>query len=181
MSRIGKTAILIPSGVTIQKQGEHEVVVKGPKGEISLTLPEEAMLKILEKEVYVETKGKQKGSLQGTIRALINNAVIGTTQGFTRTVELVGVGYRASGSEQELLLQIGFSHPVKVKAAQNIRFAVSDNTKITISGIDKKQVGETAANLRSLKPPEPYKGKGIRYQGEIVRKKVGKAVKAAGA
>lgn len=182
MSRIGIVPITIPAGVTIHKDGSV-VMVTGPKGSVGVTVPSALEVAVSENVLRITTidESKNSNSLHGLVRTLLNNAVLGTTTGWEKTLELVGVGYRAAGSAKELTLTIGFSHPVIVTAPENISFAVKDNTKIVISGIDKKIVGEIAAKLRAIRPPEPYKGKGIRYQGEVVRKKAGKAVKAAGA
>ena len=182
MSRIGNVPITIPAGVTIRNDG-RVVTVSGPKG--SVTVPVPSILEVVVADnalrITAANESKNSKSLHGLVRTLLNNAVLGTTMGWEKTLELIGVGYRAAGSAKELTLTIGFSHPVVVTAPENISFAVKDNTKIVISGIDKKIVGEIAAKLRAIRPPEPYKGKGIRYQGEVVRKKAGKAVKAAGA
>jgi large subunit ribosomal protein L6 len=182
MSRIGKSPITLPDGVTLTSEA-GVVVVKGPKGEMRVPIVSGVGVEVKDTQVLVSTTdvSARGSSLHGTMRTLVNNALVGVHQGWSRTLELVGVGYRAQTTGKELNLQIGFSHPVKCSAPEGIIFAVADNTKITVSGIDKKMVGEVAAKLRSLKPPEPYKGKGIRYLGEKVRKKAGKAVKAAGA
>lgn len=178
MSRIGNVPVSIVKGVTVEKH-DGEVVVRGPKGELRLTIPPEITCTVEGENVKVAAVSDDtyvKG-LHGLMRTLINNAIIGVTTGWEKTVELVGVGYRVSGGGQKITLNVGFSHPVDVTAQTHITFTIKDNTKITISGFDKKLVGETAAKLRSIRPPEPYKGKGIRYLGEVVRKKAGKAVK----
>lgn len=179
MSRIGTMPITIPAGVIIT-QSDHALVVKGPKG--TLTLPVDPQFKItISDQVTIETDDTSMKARHGLLRSLLYNAVVGVSELWQRKVELVGVGFRAAGGGSEVTLNVGFSHPVKVTAPQDITFTVSDNTKITVSGVDKKQVGEMAAKLRAVRPPEPYKGKGIRFAGEVVRKKAGKAVKAAGA
>lgn len=181
MSRIGKSPVILLKGVSVS-QNANTLVVKGDKGELSLQIPLGLKVVVKDDNVIVETDtNMQQGHLHGTIRSLVNNAVIGVTQGWEKKIELVGVGYRAQGGGKELTLIVGFSHPVKITAPEGITFQISDNTKIAVSGIDKKTVGEMAAKIRKIKPPEPYKGKGIRYAGEVIRKKAGKAVKAAGA
>lgn len=178
MSRVGNLPIEIPPGITLEKN-QGEIIVRGTKGVLSLSLPTSIDLSVEADKAYVKTKNKNVKNLHGLIRTLINNAIIGTTKGWEKTVELVGVGYRVAGGGNEITLTVGFSHPVKFTAPKDIVFNIKDNTKITISGIDKQLVGEVAARIRSVRPPEPYKGKGIRYAGEIVRKKAGKAVKTA--
>lgn len=182
MSRIGVVPITIPETVTINQKGDL-VTVKGPKGIVTVSVPESIEVSIAGSVVQVKPKHADAlvKNLHGLLRTLIQNAVSGTVTGWEKSVELVGVGYRASGGGRELNLTVGFSHPVKVTAPETITFTITDNTKITVRGVDKKLVGEIAAKLRAVRPPEPYKGKGIRYQGEVIRKKAGKAVKAAGA
>mgnify|MGYP001590926548 CR=1 FL=1 len=180
MSRIGKTPIYIPNSVALET-GESQVVVKGPKG--TLTVPFDRRISAVVKDgqlVLEIQKGTDIANLHGLTRAIIANAVKGVSEGWEKQIELVGVGYRAQGGGNEISLTVGFSHPVKIIAPIGITFQITDNTKIIISGPDKKTVGEIAAKIRLIKPPEPYKGKGIRYAGEVVRKKAGKAVKAAG-
>lgn len=181
MSRIGKTPIQIPDGVTLES-GPDIVTVKGPKGTLTVLLPSRLSLNVDGKVARVEVAHMDRitSSLHGLTRTLVANAIVGVTKGWEKTVELVGVGFRATGAGKQITLTVGFSHPVNVTAPDGISFTIADN-KITVSGIDKKDVGEVAANLRKIRPPEPYKGKGIRYLGEVVRKKAGKAVKAAGA
>lgn len=180
MSRIGNQPIEIPAQVSFEKKAD-QLLVRGPKGLVMVVIPESIAVDTQNNPVKISVTKNDTytKSLHGLLRSLINNAVIGVTKGWEKRVELVGVGYRATGGSSEVTLNVGFSHPVVVKAPKDITFAISDNTKITISGIDRKVVGEMAATLRAVKPPEPYKGKGIRYAGEIVRKKAGKAVKAA--
>lgn len=180
MSRIGNSPITVPTGVTLtQKAGV--VQVAGSKGTLQIVVPEGFSLEVKDDIAQVRMDDQNRANIHGLFRALVQNAVVGVTGGWEKTLELVGVGYRAAGGGAELTLQVGFSHPVKVSAPKDVTFKVIDNTKVVISGIDKKVVGEVAAGIRSIKPPEPYKGKGIRYLGEIVRKKAGKVVKAAGA
>lgn len=181
MSRIGNNPIAIPSGVEIQID-QKTVQVKGPKG--SLQMPFHPLVSIEQVDGTVIVKRSKEDrlsrSLHGLTRSLVNNMVRGVSEGWTKGLELVGVGYRAQGGGDTLTLSVGFSHPVVVKAPEGITFAVNENTKISVSGTDKHLVGQVAANIRAIKPPEVYKGKGIRYAGEYVRRKAGKAGKAAG-
>lgn len=179
MSRIGNAPILIPGGVTVEITGS-KVMVKGPKGQLQYEVRPEIKLEILEGKVIVKRSNDERlsRSLHGLTRALINNMILGVSKGWIRNLEMVGVGYRAVGGLDILNLSVGFSHPVTVKAPEGITFAVEGNTKITVTGIDKNLVGQVAANIRAVRPPEVYKGKGIRFSGEYVRKKAGKAGKA---
>lgn len=179
MSRIGNAQIVIPSGVAVEMTG-NKVVVKGPKGELQYEVRPEIKVEVVESKVVVKRGSDERlsRSLHGLTRSLINNMILGVTQGWVRSLEMVGVGYRAAGGGDTLNLSVGFSHPVTVKAPEGVTFAVTDNTKITVTGIDKNLVGQIAANIRAVRPPEVYKGKGIRYLGEYVRKKAGKAGKA---
>ncbi|MFA8438905.1 50S ribosomal protein L6 [Pueribacillus sp. YX66] len=178
MSRIGLKPIEIPNGVTVTKEG-NTVTVKGPKGELTRTLHDEMVIDIQEKEVIVSRPSEQKEhrSLHGTTRSLIQNMIQGVTNGFERRLELVGVGYRANKQGQKLVLNVGYSHPVEFDPEKGIEIDVPENTKVVVKGIDKERVGELAANIRAVRPPEPYKGKGIRYEGEYVRRKEGKTGK----
>lgn len=180
MSRIGNNPIIIPAGVEINTEGSL-VKVKGPKGALSMELNPAVKIDIEGGKIKVSAKkGYEKGpALHGLTRSLISNMVAGVTTGWTKDLEMVGVGYRAQGGGETLTLNVGFSHPVTIKAPEGITFAVLDNTKIKVSGTDKILVGQIAANIRGVKPPEVYQGKGIRYAGEYVRKKAGKAGKAA--
>jgi len=180
MSRIGNTPIQIPSTVTVTKDGKI-TTVKGPKGELSITVPIGVTVIIGEKEVKIESKGADKKSraIHGFVRSKINNDVVGVTKEWSKTLELSGVGYRANITGSDLVLTIGFSHPVTIHPPQGITFSVVEG-KIVVSGIDKHLVGQIAANVRAMKKPEPYKGKGILYSGEHIRKKAGKAAKAVG-
>ena len=181
MSRIGKKPIEIPAGVEATINGKT-VAVKGPKGALSVTLhPHVTAIKdgqTIAVTVANETE-KTDRSLWGLTATLINNMILGVTKGFEKKLELSGVGYRAQVSGEELTLHVGFSHPVKITPATGIKFSLIDNV-IVISGIDKSLVGDTAAKIRAIRPPEPYKGKGIKYQGEVIRRKAGKAAKAVG-
>ena len=175
MSRIGKKTIATPKGVTINVDGQT-VSVKGPKGERSWTVAEEIEVKYEDNELSLTPRAdtQRARSMWGLSRTLLDNMVVGVTDGFERTLELVGVGYRAAMKGNDLSLQLGFSHDVNIKAPTGITFAVPKQTEIKISGNDKQVVGELAATIRKLRPPEPYKGKGVRYAGEKVRRKEGK-------
>ncbi len=179
MSRIGRKLIEIPQGVTVEVNG-REVIVKGPKGPLTCKFEHEIGVKVEENNVKVEVLGETKRStaLWGLTRALIANMVKGVTEGFEKKLELVGVGYRAKQvSPSEITLTVGFSHQVDFKAPEGIQLTLVDNTHITVTGADKQLVGMVAADIRKIRKPEPYKGKGIRYEGEVVRRKAGKAGK----
>jgi large subunit ribosomal protein L6 len=181
MSRIGNNPIAVPQGVEVVFDGVS-MVVKGPKGELSLDV-HPAVKVVQEDGKLIVTRKKENQlskSLHGLTRTLVSNMVVGVSAGWTKGLEMVGVGYRAQGGGNTLTLNVGFSHPVKFEAPEGITFTVADNTKLSVAGIDKALVGQVAANIRGVKPPEVYKGKGIRYVGEYVRKKAGKAGKAAG-
>ncbi|HDR4568923.1 50S ribosomal protein L6 [Bacillus paranthracis] len=179
MSRIGKKILEIPAGVTITVAEDNTVTVKGPKGELTRTFNADMLIKIEENTLTVERPSEQKEhrALHGTTRALIGNMVEGVTEGFTRGLELVGVGYRAQKQGDKLVLSVGYSHPVEMTPEAGLEVEVPAPTKIVIKGIDKQRVGEFAANIRAVRAPEPYKGKGIRYEGEVVRRKEGKTAK----
>ena len=180
MSRIGKVPVTIPGGVEVTIDGQH-VLVKGPKGELAHTVAEPITVKKGEDGVLaVERPNDERVSkaLHGLSRTLISNMVVGVTQGYEKKLELVGVGYRVLAKGPTAIeLSLGFSHSVPVQAPGGITFSVESPTKFAVHGIDKQQVGEVAANIRKLRKPEPYKGKGVRYVGEHVRRKVGKAGK----
>jgi large subunit ribosomal protein L6 len=178
MSRIGRLPIDIPAGVDVKIDGPA-VTVKGPKGELSLTVANPIEVKIEENQVLVTRPDDERTSrsLHGLTRTLINNQIIGVTQGYSKQLEIVGTGYRVAQKGQAIEFALGFSHPVTVEPPTGITFAVEGNNRVTVTGIDKQLVGETAANVRKIKKPEPYKGKGIRYAGEVVRRKAGKAGK----
>ena len=178
MSRIGKEPISIPSDVQVSIEGKS-VEVTGPKGSLDLDLPGEIDARQEDDVVLVERPNDERKNkaLHGLTRSLINNMVIGVSEGFKKELEIVGVGYRAAISGDGLELQLGFSHPVKVKAPDGITFDVPEPTQIIVSGINKEVVGQVAADIRSYRKPEPYKGKGIRYVGEHVARKAGKAAK----
>lgn len=179
MSRIGKKILEIPAGVTITVAEDNTVTVKGPKGELTRTFKTDMSIKIEENTLTVERPSEQKEhrALHGTTRALIGNMVEGVTTGFVRGLELVGVGYRAQKQGDKLVLSVGYSHPVEMTPEAGLEVEVPVPTKIVIKGIDKQRVGEFAANIRAVRAPEPYKGKGIRYEGEVVRRKEGKTGK----
>ncbi|MCL4397811.1 50S ribosomal protein L6 [Patescibacteria group bacterium] len=181
MSRIGKKPVKIPSGVTVKTE-DHRLVAAGPKGELALNIKPEIKITVSGNDVLVERAGDtpKAKSLHGLTRTLVENIIMGVNQGWNKGLELVGVGYRAALEGTTLVLNVGFSHPVKFPAPAGITFEVTENTKINIKGVDKQLVGETAAQIRRIRPPEPYKGKGIRYIGEVVRRKAGKAAKAVG-
>lgn len=178
MSRIGKIPVNIPEKVTVNIT-DHKITIKGPKGELSREL--HAFVKVSEENnsIKVEPTSNNLKALQihGLYRRLIANMIIGVSQGFQRKLSLQGVGYRSQVQGKTLILNVGYSHSVEIAAPEGILIVVETNTNVTISGIDKQLVGQVAANIRSVRPPEPYKGKGIRYEGEYVRQKVGKAGK----
>ncbi|OGM11593.1 50S ribosomal protein L6 [Candidatus Woesebacteria bacterium RBG_16_34_12] len=180
MSRIGKLPVEIPEAVNV-RISDGKIYVSGIKGELSIQLPREVDLEINKNQIKIIVKMESKNSkaILGTYRALIINMIVGVTQGWKKILELVGTGYRAELSENNLILNVGFSHPVEFKAPEGISFMV-EKTQITIEGIDKELVGQVAAKIRDIRPPEPYKGKGIRYLDEEVRRKPGKAAKAQG-
>ena len=175
MSRIGKLPVAIPDGVTITVDNGI-VAVKGPKGELSTPILDRVTVKTEDGNVIVERQNDEKMSKaqHGLIRSLINNMVVGVTKGFEKKLEVNGVGFRVGGGGQNLEMQLGFSHPVKYKAPEGVNISV-DKMNITVSGIDKQQVGQIAAEIRALKKPEPYKGKGIKYADEVILRKAGKA------
>jgi large subunit ribosomal protein L6 len=175
MSRIGRKPITIPSGVTVTVDGST-VKVKGPKGELARTFEPSMKVRVENNEVLVERPNddKRERALHGLTRALIANMVTGVTEGFKKTLEIVGVGYRAEKKGKNLVVSVGYSHPVNYPEPAGITLTTPAPTTIVIEGVDKQKVGQVAAELREFRPPEPYKGKGIRYQGEQVRRKAGK-------
>jgi large subunit ribosomal protein L6 len=180
MSRIGKLPVAVPSGVNIEVQ-ESLVKVKGPKGELQQSILSHVTVKLDGVQLLVERKSDNKDgrSAHGLTRTLISNMVEGVTKGFRKSLELQGVGYRVAKAGNNLNLTLGYSHPVTYEPPAGISFAVEGTNKIHVDGIDKQKVGQVAAEIRGLRPPEPYKGKGIRYEREVVRKKMGKAGKAS--
>ena len=175
MSRIGKRPVPIPGGVSVTVADEM-VHVKGPKGELRQPLADGITLRREDAQLFVERSSDERiqRSLHGLMRSLINNMVVGVTQGFEKRLEIVGTGYRAQATERGLNIAVGFSHPVAFPAPEGISLGV-EGPRVIVAGIDKQLVGEVAAQIRRIRPPEPYKGKGIRYQGEYVRRKAGKA------
>lgn len=178
MSRIGKHPVAVPAGVDVTIDGST-VTVKGPKGELTRTFPSIISIAREGDEILVTRPddSREAKSFHGLVRTLIHNMVEGCANGFSKKLQLVGVGYRAALKGKDLEMQLGYSHPVLVKAPENITFEVLSQTEIIVSGPSKEQVGQVAANIRAWRKPEPYKGKGIRYEGEHVRRKVGKAGK----
>ncbi len=178
MSRIGKLPIAIPGGVDVKIDGQ-QVTVKGSKGELSLPVAEPIRVAVEDGQILVTRPNDERESraLHGLSRTLINNNIIGVTEGYAKQLEVVGTGYRVQQKGADLELALGFSHPVSFTAPEGITLVVEGANKITVSGISKQAVGEAAANIRKLKKPEPYKGKGIRYADEVVRRKAGKAGK----
>ncbi len=177
MSRIGKTEIKIPGGVTVNV-ATAAVTVKGPKGELSLDIPEEITVEQNDDALRIEraNDSKRVRQLHGTVRSRLSNMVVGTSNGFERILEIQGVGYRAQLQGKNLDLSLGKSHPIVFSPPDGVELAVDGNTKVIVKGIDKEKVGAAAAKIRSYSPPEPYKGKGIRYVDEYVRRKAGKTV-----
>jgi large subunit ribosomal protein L6 len=176
MSRIGKLPVTVPSGVTVTQDG-NRITVKGPRGELTRTLP--AVITVtMENGVLTATRPSEDPahkSLHGLTRSLVANMVEGVTKGFQKTLEIVGVGYKAENRPYGLQLALGFSHPVEYRAPEGIKLTATNPTTVVIDGANKEVVGQVAAEIRSLRPPEPYKGKGVKYQGETVRRKAGKA------
>jgi large subunit ribosomal protein L6 len=178
MSRIGKNPVAIPAGVDVKIDGQL-VTVKGPKGELSVTISEPINVAVDEKTVVVTRPNDERRNraLHGLSRTLVQNLVVGVTEGYTRKLEIFGVGYRVALKGSDLEFALGYSHPVPIKAPAGITFAVESPTKFSVSGIDKQKVGQISANIRRLRRPDPYKGKGVRYEGEQIRRKVGKTGK----
>ncbi len=178
MSRIGRMPIAIPAGVTVDIAENNKVTVKGPKGTLERVLPAEMEITVEGTEILVKRPNdlKKNKSLHGLTRTLIHNMVVGVTEGYTKTLEVNGVGYRAQKQGNKLVLSLGYSHPVEIVDPEGLTTTVEDN-KIKVSGIDKEKVGQYAAEIRSTRAPEPYKGKGIKYDYEVIRRKVGKTGK----
>lgn len=178
MSRVGNAPITIPVGVTIQKDGAN-LVVNGPKGNLSIGMMSEIKVELEGDKILVKRKNdlKKAKALHGLFRNLIANMVLGVNEGWSKNLELVGVGFRAQVNGNKLILNVGYSHPVEIIAPDGVSFEVADNTRIKIWGIDKQLVGQIAANIKKVRTPDVYKGKGIRYEGEYIRKKVGKSAK----
>ena len=179
MSRVGKKLIEVPANVTIAIAADNVVTVKGPKGELTRQFHQDMTIEV-EGAVLTVTRpseSKEHRTNHGTTRALLANMVTGVSEGFTRSLELIGVGYRASLQGSKLVLNVGYSHPVEFTPEDGLEVEVPSNTKIIVKGISKERVGALASNIRDVRPPEPYKGKGIRYEGEFVRRKEGKTGK----
>ena len=179
MSRIGRMPIAVPAGVTVDIAENNKVTVKGPKGELSRVLPETMDIKLDGDNVVVTRPNdlKKNKSLHGLTRTLIYNMIIGVTEGYTKVLEVNGVGYRAQKQGKKLVLSLGYSHPVEMEDPEGIETVLDGQNKITVKGIDKEKVGQYAAEIRSKRAPEPYKGKGIKYETEVIRRKVGKTGK----
>lgn len=179
MSRIGKLPIAVPAGVTVTIAHDNTVTVKGPKGELSQKVNKDMTVRMEDGHILVErpSDAKQHRAMHGLYRSLIHNMVEGVTNGFSKTLELVGVGYRASAENNTLTINIGYSHPVIMKAPDHVTYETPNANTIVVKGIDKQQVGALAADIREVRKPEPYHGKGIRYHGEYVPHKEGKAGK----
>jgi large subunit ribosomal protein L6 len=180
MSRIGIKPIAVPGTVQVELARGNAVKVKGPKGELSQQLSPKVQIVQEEGQLLVKRESEEREikALHGLTRSLLNNMVVGVTDGYTKVLEIQGVGYRAQMQGQNLVLNVGYSHPVNMVPPEGISYAVEGNNRVSVSGINKQVVGEEAARIRGVRPPEPYKGKGIRYQGEYVRRKAGKAGKA---
>ncbi|MFR1709148.1 MAG: 50S ribosomal protein L6 [Clostridium sp.] len=179
MSRVGRLPIAIPAGVTVTVTPDNVVTVKGPKGELTKAMTKDINIAIEDNQVVVTRPSdiKEHRALHGLTRALINNMVIGVTNGFSKTLQLIGVGYRATAKGKGLTLNLGFSHPVEIEAVDGITFELTDANTIVVKGIDKELVGAVAADIRTWRKPEPYKGKGIKYSDEVIRRKEGKTGK----
>ncbi|WP_100332803.1 50S ribosomal protein L6 [Bacillus xiapuensis] len=178
MSRVGKKPIELPEGVTVTKDN-NTVTVKGPKGELTRTFSKEMTIEIEGNVINVSRPSDSKAhrTIHGTTRALLANMVEGVSKGFEKSLELIGVGYRAQKQGKKLVLNVGYSHPVEMVPEEGVEVEVPSNTKVVVKGVSKERVGAFAANIRDVRPPEPYKGKGIRYEGEYVRRKEGKTGK----
>lgn len=179
MSRIGVKPVNIPANVDVKIDKNNYAVVKGPKGQLEQQLPKSMIIEIQETEIVVSRPSEEKKhkSLHGLTRTLINNMIVGVTEGYEKSLEIVGVGYRAQKQGKKLVLNLGFSHPVEMEDPKGIETAVDGTNKIVVKGIDKQQVGNYAAVIRDWRRPEPYKGKGIKYTNEVVRRKAGKTGK----
>ncbi|MFP7480001.1 50S ribosomal protein L6 [Terribacillus saccharophilus] len=178
MSRVGKKILEIPAGVEFKNEN-NTVTVKGPKGELTRTFHQDMVIKVEENVLTVErpTDSKEHRALHGTTRSILGNMVQGVHAGYEKALEIIGVGYRATKQGNKVVINAGYSHPVEVENRDGIEIEVPSNTRVVVKGIDKEAVGAVAANIRAIRPPEPYKGKGIRYEGEFVRRKEGKTAK----
>lgn len=178
MSRVGKRPVTIPAGVTVRVENER-VHVKGPKGELSMHVLAGTAVTVADGEARVASEQQVRNPAFGTMRAHIQNMVLGVTGGFSKTLEIVGTGYRAQMDGKDLVLQLGFSHPIRFTPPAGVSIKVESPTRLVVSGADKGQVGQAAADIRGFRPPEPYKGKGVKYEGEYIRRKAGKTAGAA--
>lgn len=179
MSRIGRLPVAVPNGVTVTVTPDNVVTVKGPKGQLVKAMSNKINIAVENNSVVVtrDSDDKEKRALHGLTRALVNNMIVGVTQGFQKTLDLVGVGYRAALQGKKLVLNLGYSHPVEIEAVSGIEFEIPAPTRIIVKGIDKELVGAVAADVRTWRKPEPYKGKGIKYDNEVIRRKEGKTGK----
>jgi large subunit ribosomal protein L6 len=179
MSRIGRMPVAIPSGVTVTVTPDNIVTVKGPKGQLEKAMSKKINIAVENNEVIVTRTSdeKEKRALHGLTRALVNNMVVGVSQGFVKNLELIGVGYRAALQGKKLVLNLGYSHPVEIEPVDGVEFELTGTNKIAVKGIDKEKVGAVAADIRTWRKPEPYKGKGIKYDNEVIRRKEGKTGK----
>lgn len=179
MSRVGRLPVAIPAGVTVTVTPDNVVTVKGPKGELVEAMHKDINVAVENNEVVVTRHSdvKEHRALHGLTRALINNMIIGVEKGFQKTLILNGVGYRAQKQGSKLVMNLGYSHPVEIEAIEGVEFEIPETTKVVVKGINKQRVGEAAAKIRSWRKPEPYKGKGIRYENEVIRRKEGKTGK----
>ncbi|MCH3965688.1 MAG: 50S ribosomal protein L6 [Clostridium sp.] len=179
MSRIGRLPVAIPSGVTVTVTPDNVVTVKGPKGQLVKAMRKEMNISIEDNSIIVKRNNDEKEmkALHGLTRALINNMVVGVTEGYSKALELVGVGYRAQLQGKKLVMHLGYSHPVEIEPAEGVTFEIPSATQVVVKGIDKEVVGDIAADIRNWRKPEPYKGKGIKYENEHIRRKEGKTGK----
>ena len=179
MSRVGRLPIAIPNGVTVTVTPENVVTVKGPKGQLEKAMHKDIQITVQGNEVVVTRPcdNKDHRALHGLTRALLNNMVKGVSEGYQKTLELVGVGYRAQLQGKKLVMNLGYSHPVEIEPVEGVTFEIPAATKVVVKGIDKEKVGDMAADIRKWRVPEPYKGKGIKYEGEVIRRKEGKTGK----
>lgn len=179
MSRIGRMPIVIPAGVTVTITPDNVVTVKGPNGQLEKQMHKSITLKEEDGQIVVTRPNdeKENRALHGLVRSLVNNMVVGVSEGYKKTLELVGVGYRAQLQGKKLVMNLGYSHPVEIEPLEGVEFEIVSPTKLIVKGIDKEKVGDAAAEIRAWRKPEPYKGKGIKFEGEIIRRKVGKTGK----
>ncbi|MFX0548454.1 50S ribosomal protein L6 [Hathewaya histolytica] len=179
MSRVGRLPIAIPNGVTVTVSPSNEVTVKGPKGELTRKMHLDIKINVEDNNIIVTRPSENKlhRALHGTTRALLNNMVTGVTEGYQKVLELIGVGYKAEVKAKKLVLNLGYSHPVEINSVEGVTFETPETTKVIVKGIDKELVGSVAADIRKWRKPEPYQGKGIKYAGEVIRRKEGKTGK----